>query len=64
MSGRISAGMTATLIGITTGFVALVGLYLSFVGGDPTTGVVLLAITPALLAMVPVATRNGDCARR
>lgn len=56
--------MTATLIGITTGFVALVGLYLSFVGDDPTTGVVLLAITPALLAMVPVATRNGDCARR
>lgn len=60
----MSAGMTATIIGITAGFVTLIGLYLWLVGHDATSGIVMLAIAPSLLALMPVATRRKSCPRR
>ncbi|OYY71856.1 hypothetical protein [Sphingomonas sp. 28-63-12] len=64
MANGMSAGMAATLIGIAAGFVALIGLYLCFVGGDRTIGIVLIAIAPSLLTMLPAAAKGKDCAKR
>ena len=60
----MSSGMTATLMGITAGFVTLTGLYLWLIGGDATTGVVMFAVASSLLALVPTQRRGKSCERR
>ena len=58
----MSSGMTALLLGISAGFITLIGLYLWLVGNDATTGIVMLALAGSQLAMLPAVSRRRVCA--
>ncbi len=57
----MSSGMAAMLLGISAGFITLIGLYLWLVGNDATTGVVMFALAGSQLAMLPVLPRRSAC---
>ncbi len=60
----MSSGMSATLLGLSAGFVTLIGLYLWLVGNDATTGIVMFAVAGTQLALVPAQRRAGSCDKR
>jgi hypothetical protein len=59
----MSAGMAAALLGISAGFITLIGLYLWFIGNDTTTAIVMFALAGSQLALVATQRRRGDCSK-
>lgn len=59
----MSAGMAATLLGISAGFITLIGFYLWLVGNDATTAIVMFALAGSQLALISTQRRRGGCAR-
>ncbi len=55
----MTAGMTATLLGISAGFITLIGLYLWLVGNDTTTGIVMFALAGSQLALISTQRRRS-----
>lgn len=59
----MTTGMTATLLGISAGFMTLIGLYLWLEGNDPTTGVVMFALAGSQLALIGTQRRRSTCTK-
>ncbi len=55
----MTAGMAATLLGMSAGFITLIGLYLWLVGNDATTGIVMFALAGSQLALISTQRRRS-----
>lgn len=59
----MTAGMAATILGVSAGFITLVGLYLWFVGNDATMGIAMFAVAGSQLALIGTQQRRNTCAK-
>lgn len=59
----MTPGMTATLLGISAGFITLIGLYLWLEGNDATTGIVMFALAGSQLALIGTQKHRSTCTK-